>query len=201
MGHQICERSFPYTTSKSVISAECNSEAEKYSDCGSALYSPIRFITSKVYESQTKAEEAIEALDNGWYDSIAVPYLAYEGVKVVYTQEHKRTVERYQEADKKYRALAIKQHYTPQTVTSKTVSCKHCGTRYMVEHLRGNRCCNCGQDLRPKSTLDRLEKMRANVDALHQRCNELADKCRRDTIRRKKLSATKMWLVKYEYHV
>ncbi len=198
---EICHRTFPYDTDRKTIERVCDEKAQCHSEFGEGLCSPIRFITSKVYENKNKAAEAIKTLDNGHYDNIAVPYLEYRDAKVIYTQEHKRTVERYQEAYKNYKELACKQHYTPQTVTSKTVSCKYCGTRYVVEHLRGNCCCNCGQDLRPKSTIERLEKMQANVNALHQRCEELADKCRRDTIRRQKESATKKWFVKYEYYV
>ncbi len=198
MGHISTMDVYDYTESKDYILYECNEYATRDGTHRDPI-DKIRFIDRKTYPNLEEAEQAISDQDDGWYDCLAVPFYEYPNFEVQYTKEYLAIYNRYQELRKKQQYLQKRLHYTPETVTSKTIGCKKCGMRIPVAQLRRNYCPNCSADLRPQSVLDKIDKLGKQISELEAKGSKIADKCKKDTARRMGIKQNKKWLVKYEF--
>lgn len=79
--HQIDYLTFSSRKLPKTIAAECDRIAKQNSDCGVALYKPIRFFERKVFKDWQEAEAWIDQNDAGWYDNLAVKYKSGRGTK------------------------------------------------------------------------------------------------------------------------
>lgn len=73
MGHYIRTDDFSTKTSKAEIQAECDDFAIREGDYDHGI-DPIRWLERPTYTSYEEAAQAIEKLDKGWYDCLAVKY-------------------------------------------------------------------------------------------------------------------------------
>lgn len=162
---------------------------EDWQEGCSGLNSPIRWIEScGVLNSYDEALEYIRSHDKGWYDSLAVRFKEFDGTK---TTAQKKAEEKAESAKKKYIDLVNKFHF--ENIKAAFIGCRHCGSKISLNYLDSNCCPVCDGDMRPKSTLDTLERYEANL----KKANELLLEEQNKTL--VKHSKTK-WLVKIEYH-
>ena len=137
------------------------------------------------FANEEDAEKYIEELSaKSWYLQIAVPFYHYgdnEKLKELTT----KLDEAKADLDK-----AKKTYYSVDTVKSKYIACKHCGSKLAVSYIKSNKCPLCGEDLRPQSVQDRFKRLMAKVKKLEE-----------TVVTKKKKGAKIYWLVKIEYHV
>lgn len=72
--HQIEYNTYHCSVSQKKIEKELNKYAERYSDYGGGLPSPIKWHKDVVCKNVEEAMEWVREHDSGWYDQIAVYY-------------------------------------------------------------------------------------------------------------------------------
>lgn len=193
--HEIHYLTFKGSGDLKKIQRECDCYAEKRTDYRGGLYEDIRFL-SDVFNSE---EEAYNFLDNkptGDYKQYAVKF------KKVNCKPTKQLIEKsakLKEMYTKYTQLKDTQHYTVATVKSEYISCKCCGSKLAVRYLKNNFCPLCHDDLRPKTTLERLQTMESNIKELQQQVESLKRKENEKALEKTRNAET-YWLVRIEYH-
>lgn len=206
MGHEILYRDYPENVNKKSVEADWNHYAamEGWQEGSSGLKNPIRWIERHVCESYEDAEAYIEKHDKGWYDQIAVRYKEAEPVKP--SKTFLALKERADRLNARYKELDTAIHY--KDVKSKLITCGHCESKISTQVLTGrlaaargwinrNLCPVCGQDLRPASTLEKIQRAKENaqkaVKDVHAEMKKQQEKAA--------AKATKLrWLVKIEIH-
>lgn len=153
----------------------------------SGLPRPIRWLdTVFVYEDQEAAEKAIQSLDRGDYDQLAVRYYEYQKndskARQALCEKIKKAHDDYYNKLNPVWAAGLKAEF---------VSCRKCGSKLKREYIKRNTCPVCGADLRPESTLATIAKAKERWAGSMK---ALADY---DKAHGKKKV---MWLVKIEYH-
>lgn len=153
----------------------------------SGLPRPIRWLdTVFVYEDQEAAEKAIEGLDRGDYDQLAVRYYEYQKndtkARQALCEKIKITRANYDDKQMTIWAAGLKAEF---------VSCRKCGSKLKREYIKQNHCPVCHADLRPESTLATIAKAKERWAGSMK---ALADYDKAHGKRKV------MWLVKIEYH-
>ena len=162
---------------------------EDYQEGCSGLNSPIRWIEScGVFANYDEALAFIRSNDKGWYDSLAVRYREFNCQETPALQKARAKLK---DVFEKYKALNNKFHFAESKSTY--IGCRECGSKISHKHLKGNECPVCGEDLRPQSTKDIIEKFKDKVDKARSIVDEEINKSV------SKHSKVK-WLVKIEYH-
>lgn len=176
-------------SNKKTIQSDLNEYVSRqtYQEGGHGI-EPIRWIDDDVCADYNAAQARIEHLDNHNYDQLAVKY--HESAESPKTKAFETLVARRDEINKKLLEVENTSHH--KGTKSKFVSCKKCGSKISTEYLDSNYCPVCRADLRPKTLLNSIDKMR-------ERINELNKKIREATIKANKKSPL-YWLVKIEYH-
>ena len=141
-----------------------------------------------ICDSWEDAKGRIEGWDLGWYSDHAVQFKDKSYLKPTkQMKEIKR--QRLETMDK--RDEFIKEHM-PNRVKAELIGCKNCNSKIAKKYLRGAHCPVCHADLRPKSTIERIEGYDAKIVELDKRYKELEKKqTGKCPIR---------WLVKVEVH-
>ena len=152
--------------------------------CG--LYHPIRWLKDKVYANYVEAHEAVEKLDGGDYDNLAVKYYVYHQQNDDKLKLLKQKVsEAYDEYDRRYKIL-----YSDQ-VTSAYIGCKNCGSRLARPYLKSNSCPVCRAEMRPEYMLKSVSSAKNKWERAQREAKEYTEKkCKKEIV----------WLVKIESH-
>lgn len=139
-------------------------------------------------ETREEAYKRICDLDNGWYDDHAVRYKKYERAKKTKKiEEYERKIAELRESERKYT-----QDHSIKKLQASLITCQKCGSKLSKQYLRSECCPLCYNDLRSKTTLDKLqwfEDKRAEYE------NRIAAE-----EKKQKRGYEIYWLVKYEYH-
>lgn len=188
--HNICYYTYEEKCNKNKVYAELNEmvEHEDWQEGGSL--ESIRWLeNAPLCENYDKAKEYIESHDKGWYDCLAVRFKSPKGDKKTAKEEtlEKSVVEKH----KKWQSLANAFHFA--NVKSATTTCSKCNSRLNISYLRGNYCPLCNTDLRPSSTIERIDSLKVSFDKANK---ELKDYRNEQTSKNFKIE----WLVKIEYH-
>ena len=188
--HNIHHADYPLNVNKKSVQTEWDQYAahEDWQEGCTGLDKNIRWIESPVYETYEEAEKAIEKLDKGWYDQLAVKYK--DNIPLTTKSEKLKELEQkvsdaYKEYDKRSSALYVK------TRTSEYIGCSACRSRLSSKHLVSNRCPVCHADLRPETTLKLIAAAETKWKKAQQAIKEYIDKHSKKEVR---------WLVKIEYH-
>lgn len=188
--HEIRHLYFDGNISKEEISDKCNEIAKQSGEYHHSLYNRIRFF-DRVCDTYNEAIAFIENHDRNDYDNIAVKYRETDGL----TSKKLETLKEQKEKIRKQYHELNSVIYT-DTVKSKLVTCKRCGSKISTEHWHKNTCPVCREDFRSETTLNRLENLKQKYHLLEEKIEqELA------SISKKNKSAKVKWLVKIEYHV
>ena len=191
MGHEVRYWDFPVETSKETILEEINDMCRYASDDRSNLPYEITF-HSHCFNSREEAKAFIQSIDKE-YNQIAVKYKVVENFKPSKAFEALKA--KLFTARKAYNELNSKFHFENHTAT--TVGCKNCGSKLALSYLKGNKCPLCNRDLRPESTLQRIEALKQKTEALEEKLDVM-----KKTEYAKQLSkAVDYWLIKTEWHV
>ena len=155
----------------------------------SGLNSPIRWIEScGVLDNYDMALEYIRNHDKGWYDSLAVRFRESNGIE---SSALKKAREKLNIASDKYLTLTEKFHF--ENIKATLIGCQNCGSKISRQHLKGNHCPVCRNDLRPQSTQDTLARYKENF----LKARALVEAEEKKSIAK---NSKVMWLVKIEYH-
>lgn len=183
--HNICCELFNVGVSEKVIS-ERVLDIVRHSGDGYGT-DRIAFSHREPFANQEAAEAWIREND-GWYKGIAVQFYDYSKCKT--TKKMETLQDRI--ADNKAKKHEYIKTHSVRVFKAEYVGCSCCGSKLKRELLRSERCPVCYEDLRAKSTLDRIQgfdkkekELRAQIEAEKQK---------------DKKNATVKWLVKYEYH-
>lgn len=190
MGHEVIYRDFAVTTKKKDIENELNDYVHHvtWQEGGGGLARPIRWYDNSICDDYESASEFLHDEDKGWYDQLAVKYR-----ETVAKHSFK-----YEEIDKKANELYSKLWKEKNEVYARSrksefMGCDNCGSKLRTSLVKSNRCPMCGHDFRPKSTLERLDKMEAKLVKLREDARQIAIK--------ESKNAEVRWLVKIEYHI
>ena len=188
MSHNVEYYQYPLNVSKDKVKADLDNyvaHADWQEGC-CGLYHGIRWLSDKTYKDYQEAHDALERLDRGNYDNLAVQFYRSD-----FTPDDKyRELEKKTEEARKEFMLRDSKIY-PTTITSALLTCKHCGSKLSRVYLQHNACPVCGRDLRPDYMIKSVETARSKYNKARE--NAVAYKER-------KAKKTAMWLVKIEYH-
>ena len=137
------------------------------------------------YKSVEEAQKAIEAFSN------RIPYYqcAMRFTKVERNATLERMEKRLADLEAEIKREKDTPYYSPDTVKSKYITCKHCGSKLSVEYLSQNNCPLCHEDLRPATIQTRSKKKVDNLKKLTKEVEKYRDSHK-----------AVYWLVKVEYH-
>ena len=187
MGHAINYITEPENVDKKAVMASIQEVAARDGD---GYPGRVKWHSElPVYESYEEAEKMIQRLDNGWYDDHAVRFYDYRNAT-----RTKKIDELYQRIkETRDKRVAYANEHSVKNLKAEYVGCPKCGSKISRKHIGDrNRCPVCGQDLRSKTTLEKLQSYDDKIKAL----NEMID-----VEKKKQTSARRvMWLIKYEYH-
>lgn len=205
MGHQIQYQDYPENINRKSVQAEWDHYAamECWQENGSGLYNDIRWIKSVICNTYEEAYEYIEQHDKGWYDQLAVRYKVPK--RVTPTKTLKTLKERADRLRARKIELEMTDHYA--NIKAKLVTCRTCNSKISTEILsrrqkgnlswrNHNMCPVCGNDLRPESTLERIQQAKKNSEKADKEYNAA-----RKAAEKKAKTAEIRWLVKVEFHV
>lgn len=200
MGHSIQYYTVEVSKGKkgqSYIEAIANEDAIRQGDYAEPLHNEIRWI-DETYEDYEDAERAIERLDNGWYDQLAVKYKEYEGAKKT------KTIESLEERIERYERDLIEYKEKNSVVNRKSqfVGCNKCESKinkkYVESRIRlwtWNTCPLCKNQLSSNSVLHAIETKEERIRETREKLHELVK------INNQKGKHKLMWLLKTEFHV
>lgn len=151
--------------------------------------SPIRWLSHEPFACKDDAKKFLEQQDKGWYDCLAVRYKAPLDTKVLRDAQKAEAV-----AWSKYNALQSADY--PSTLSSEFISCRNCHSKLnrlalMQPGNRRNICPVCKADLRPQSTLDRINRALKATEKAQKRTRQAERNAKKQEVR---------WLIKIEYH-
>ena len=198
MGHAITMLTFEENMPKSKIQERCDDWGNGNCDLQERGYAlrglgyPINF-TSWVFNSY---EEAKKYLDTtiGNYRQTAVKYKVYpktEPSNIILDLE--RRIKEY----KNRIAELNKPHYA--NVKQATVKCKKCGSSLATSYCGRtyyNQCPICKEDLRPESTLQKIEQYNNTIKELEQK---RVDEIKKQNVKNES-KVTYRWMVCCEVH-
>lgn len=143
-------------------------------------------------ETIDDAINAIDKYDTGWYSDHAVPY--YETIGTISSKKIDNIVKRIEETEKKKEDFNIKSWVGNRS--SKMIGCEHCGSKINKTFIKHNNndCPVCKSDLRPVSSLSRLNRYNIKLSELRKEKKETEKQLS------KKLKRKVVWLVKVEVH-
>ena len=194
MSHNIEHFTYTKNVDKAAVQKELDNYValEDWQEGCSGLYHNIRWLEDKVYDNCDDALEAIEKLDRGNYDQIAVLYNEISprmrnsnGVDPKLAELEQKVREAEKEMNRRHHILYA------DTVTAAFIGCKECGSKLARKYIRGNACPVCSSDLRP-------EHMIKSFNVAKNRWLKAKENTRNYINRHGK--KTVMWLVKIEYH-
>ena len=188
MSHNVELFTYPEKVDKKKVQKELDHYAamEDWQEGCTGLYRDIRWIADKVYPNYDEADKAIEKLDRGNYDQLAVKYCVYTPPQDEKVEELKKKV---LAAGDEFRRRDFEVY--PQTVKSAMIGCKKCGSRLAREYLRTNFCPVCKTDMRPEYIQKSIQAAKNKMLRAEQEASDYYTKKGKKSIR---------WLVKIEYH-
>jgi len=190
MSHNINYYTFPKNCNKRDVEDGINEEVchKTYEEGGHGLYGPIRWIDSTVYPDYQAAHDAIDRLDRGNYDQLAVLYRTMPKGAT----SKKRDELRIRIADTSAKHNALDREIAARSFKAQYVGCKGCNSKLNREYITSNRCPVCGIDMRSDTTLARLAGYKEKLEKLNEELRK----------EEQKLAAKGevKWLVKIEYH-
>lgn len=196
MGHAIEFLDFEVTTSHREIQDRCDMVAIEEGDYHHKLNENIQFI-DKCFDIESDAYDYLDNLcdnKNHYYENYAVKYKDLG--RFTPSAKLRELEGKCEKKSQEYIDFANKGHF--DNVKSATIGCSHCGSKIATAYLKGKNCCPvCKAELRPASTLERIEKMRNAYIELQKKCKDLEKK---ERIAKSK-NAKERWLVRIEYHV
>ena len=189
MSHNIEYRDYPENVNKKQVQADWDHYVamEDWQEGATGLPKPIQWLETHTYESYDIAMDAINRLDDGWYDQLAVKYISHE--KPASNQKLNELETACEEAWKEYEKRSRVVY--PLTLQAALITCKKCNSKLSKQYLKSNLCPVCHADLRPEHI---TKSIKAAEDRWKRRQNDLKN------YRIKHGKKETRWLVKIEYH-
>lgn len=188
MSHNVEHFTFPKDVNKAKVQKELDNyvaHADWQEGC-SGLYNNIRWLDGKVYVNYDEAIDAIDKLDKGAYDQLAVLYYDVESVRDDKVKElQAKSDELWKEYERRDDELYV------ERVKAEFIGCKKCGSRLARKFLYTNFCPVCKNDFRSETALKSIEAAKARANKARTAvCDYMEKKAKRNV----------RWLVKIEYH-
>lgn len=188
--HQIHYETASENCDKRKVEASLDAICETESDWGAGLPSPIQW-KNLLFNSYDEARQYIEDHDSS-YAQMAVKYRSFP--KLVKSKKYEDIKSRLSDFITKYNELNNAFHF--RNHASAFIGCKKCGSKISRDYLRSNFCPICHCDLRPSSTLTRIQSLKDKVQELQN-----ALKAEETKLQAKQIKSSEIrWLIKIEYH-
>lgn len=165
------------------------SETDYPEEDGVDILSPITWYDNVVCENKDSARDLICEIDTGWYDQIAVKYKEYVPDKKTKALINKE--KQVETLSNELYELDHKQYF--KNHKSKRITCKKCDSAINKDYIKRHWCPLCGNDLRSKTEIDKVEKKKEKLSNLKKQIKKMELK------NSKKYNVK--WLVKIEYHI
>lgn len=186
--HNIEYFTYPKAVNKAKVQKDLDNYVahEDWQEGCTGLYHNIRWLDNKIYDTPEEAHKALEELDRGNYDQIAVLYQNSHTPDDAKMKELNQKLEiAYSEYQRRDRLL-----YS-QIVTSAFIGCKTCGSRLARKFMTTNKCPVCHAEMRPDHMMKSISSAKNKWDRAQREVKEYI---------RKKGKKEILWLVKIEYH-
>lgn len=191
MSHEVNHFTYPYKCNKVQVQNElADWVRRKCWEEGGGMNGSIRWIDGQIYNSYAAATEAIDKLDRGHYDQLAVPYR--ELPHDITSKKIESLKLKIKEAYKLYTALD--REVVVKTFKAQYVACKGCGSKLNKDHLNSNFCPLCRTDMRSETTQNKIKM-------LYQKWQNLQVELRKEEEALASKKGVTKWLVKIEYHM
>ena len=193
MSHEIRYYDFGENVDRRKIQERCDQYAKTEDwpeDCHGI--SPIRWLEDLgICNTRFEAERLIGAKDSGWYDCLAIRYKEHKNVVPTAKETELRRIaeERYT----KWHNLQVAFHFA--NTKSSTTTCPKCESRLNISYLHGNNCPICHTDLRPTSTIERIDSLKSS----YQKAQVALDEYLATQAEKNKNNYEVRWLVKIEF--
>lgn len=195
MGHNIRFETYQENCDRKAVQQTWDSFVSHadYQEGATRLDPPIRWIEDPILDSYEKAEEFIRKNDKGWYDSLAVRFRDY-------SRDANKPSRRMEYLNNKLTTLQQKLQNREEKLfcenrTAEFVSCPHCHSKLARKYLTRNYCPVCSSDMRTKTELEAINRLKEKVDYTQKLLDEESKRPRK-----KKGDFVVRWLVKIEYH-
>lgn len=188
MGHSIHYMEFPKNATEKRIGQERAEVINWEGDYKVGDYQNDYTLHNIICDTREEAMKKIDEYDNGWYDDHGVMFRDYSKVKPTKQMEdvQNRIVDTLQKC-KEYES-----EHMPNKVKAEFIGCKVCGSKVAKKYVHDQYCPVCRSDMRPKTTLDRIQSYKDKVTYLKRKYTELEKK--------QKNKAEVKWLIKLEFH-
>ena len=189
MSHNVEYFNYPEKVDKKRVQQELDNyaAAQDWQEGCQGPYHDIRWLDGTIYANYDEAEKAIEKMDKGNYDQLAVKF-CYSNT--VFTDAKRQELDRKRsEAITEARRRECKVY--PKTLSSAFLGCKKCGSRLKISYLTSNFCPVCKEDLRPEYILKSIRAADAKLESATKKLCDYIEKHSKKEVR---------WLVKIEYH-
>lgn len=187
MSHEKEVRIFPATKTQAAIQSELSLYVSyKCFEEGGHL-GKIQWLEDTIYDSESDAREAIERLDNGDYDCLAVKFRqgSKDGAKYRELQAKEGA------AWKAFNDLCSQ--VPAKNFKAQFVGCRKCGSKLNKDYIRLNRCPVCGGEMRSDTELKKIARLKAKAEAASA-AREAEERAQG------RKSKNVFWAVKIEYH-
>lgn len=196
MAHDIEYWQYSKKTNKKDILSEIREyvEREDYDEGGTYSSSQMHWHDDVVYDSEDEARDAIDRMDNGWYDDHAVLFKDTSGL----TKKTKRmdTIEARIKETKDKKADYIQKHQITNR-TSDTITCPKCRSRISLAYYHGTHYCPvCGAELYSQTVQNAIKRYDDKVAELEKEMQAEQKKAAQKVLSK----APVKWLVKFEFH-
>lgn len=186
--HNIEYFTYPENVDKDRVEAQLDDYVahEDWQEGCCGLYHAIRWLKDKTYDNSEEAHKAINDLDRGDYDNLAVRYCVHHRTNDAKEKAlSEKLNETYKEYDRRSKILYAEQ------VTSAYIGCKECGSRLARTRLKSNHCPVCQAELRPEHMMKSVQAAKSRWDKASREYKAYIGKKGKKEV---------MWLVKIEYH-
>lgn len=172
----------------SNIDSEVMMEGDWGSGYDYGLANPENWLRDGIYENREAAQKALKRYEGDYDDHAVLFHNTDEAKETTAMRRIKKAIERKRTAMRKF-DLAN----DVRNRKSKTITCPQCESRITLSYLRsGRECPVCFGDMRSKSVLERLARMKDEIGSLEDKLRAERDKQGDECPVR--------WLCKYEYH-
>ena len=200
--HSIHYSPYEEDVKRKQVQAEWDEIAWREGDGSGGLPGSINWLDHKIFNSYDEAKNWIENNDKSYWQ-VAVKYYDYCSLRGTDKKlsKYKELSAKADEAKKKYEELNKTNHFAASK--AKYIGCPHCGSKINAEiynkpihacNCKHNYCPVCMKDMRPQTTLNKIEAAKVKWSKLEEQAKQEYEK------QQKKTKPVIKWLVKTEFH-
>ena len=182
-----------------MTKAEMEMEIREQLDEERGRFAPVHqklvLLDISPYESKEEAEEHLRRVSEKYWrkNNVGVPYMQLPDI------EKEESIQRikWKIAEEKQKFVKYAEKHSPTSFKAEFIGCANCKSKIARDFLSGAHCPVCGQDMRSKTTVEKLSAYMAKIRGLEK---ELVQEKRRVKMKNIK-KAEVFWLVKAQAYL